>query len=166
MALIEPFVFSDAVREFWATRERQALEQQERGDSDQGARGAVTGGQQMGGFINQITELMVKTGVNSSDIYTQRNVTHLPGFYRPTKGAGLPAAPGGLPKVARPGRGRRAAPAGELHGASGGSDGGSVPGRALEARGYDVHRRLTRARAQGGRRARLRGPLPSREEST
>ena len=86
MPLIEPNVFSDAVREFWATRERQAAEQEERGNSDQGARGAVTGGQQMDGFVSKITELLVKAGVNPSYIYTQRHATHLPGFFRATKG--------------------------------------------------------------------------------
>ena len=83
------------MREFWATRERQALEQQERGDSDQGARGAVTGGQQMDGFISKITELLVNAGVNPSDIYTQRHATHLPGFYRATKGWDIVVVAGG-----------------------------------------------------------------------
>ena len=40
---IEPFIFSDAVRQFWRTRAKQEA----RGTADQGSRSAVTGGQQM-----------------------------------------------------------------------------------------------------------------------
>jgi hypothetical protein len=82
---IEPFVFSDAVREFWATRDKQIADQELRGASDQGARGAVTGGQQMDGFIRKIIRLMMGAGVNPEYIYTQKRQLHLPGFFRPTK---------------------------------------------------------------------------------
>lgn len=82
---IEPFVFSDAVREFWATRDRQITDQRRRGGFDQGARGAVTGGQQMDGFIGKITESMISNGVDSDHIYTKKRYIHLPGFFRPTK---------------------------------------------------------------------------------
>lgn len=92
---IEPFVFSGAVREFWQTRDRQAAEQQERGASDQGARGAATGGQQMDGFVARIVELMVRVGVKPADIHTSRNLTHLPGFFRPTKSWDIVVVSGG-----------------------------------------------------------------------
>lgn len=85
MVAIPPYVFADAVREFWETRERQMQEQQARGRSDQGARSAVTGGQQMNGFIRTITALMVEAGVPESDIYAGRRLTDLPGYFRPTK---------------------------------------------------------------------------------
>lgn len=83
MNRIPSFIFSEAVKEFWQVRERQANEQRGRGTSDQGARSAVTGGQQMNGFIRQITELTISAGVNPSDIHIQQ--TELPGFYRPAK---------------------------------------------------------------------------------
>lgn len=82
---IQRFVFSDAVRQFWATRDRQAGEQRGRGRSDQGRRGAVTGGQQMNGFVDKISELVVASGVREDDIYTTRR-NDLPGFFRATKG--------------------------------------------------------------------------------
>ena len=79
-------VFSEAVSFFWQTRTRQTIQQENLGRSDQGARGAVTGGQQMDGFLRAIADLMADVGVVASDIYTQRRQTELPGFYRPTKG--------------------------------------------------------------------------------
>ncbi|MGI5839326.1 MAG: PaeR7I family type II restriction endonuclease [bacterium] len=83
MAHNEPLFFSQAVHEFWRTRDRQANAQQERGAGDQGARAAVTGGRQMDGFISKLTELMLGIGVNPDNIYTRETV--LPGYYRPTK---------------------------------------------------------------------------------
>jgi hypothetical protein len=82
---IEANVFSDAIRHFWAVRERQSGDQKQRGGVDQGSRGAVTGGQHMDGFIQKITDLMVSTGVPQSDIHVRVGVTTLPGYFRPTK---------------------------------------------------------------------------------
>jgi hypothetical protein len=81
---IESGVFSEAVREFWHTRHRQATSQRARGITDQGARGAVTGGRQMAGFARRISELMQTVGVQESDIYV-RGRRELPGFFRATK---------------------------------------------------------------------------------
>jgi hypothetical protein len=81
---IQPYVFSDAVREFWETRERQATSQRDRGVTDQGARGAVTGGQQMAGFARKISELMLAVGVKESETYVGGK-RELPGFFRATK---------------------------------------------------------------------------------
>ncbi len=78
----KPFV--KAVRQFWATRDKQARRQQARGSADQGSRSAVTGGKQMDGFVQAIKEAAKRVGVSPSDIYTTRG-TALPGFYRPTK---------------------------------------------------------------------------------
>ena len=75
-----PYVFSNAVKSFWKIRETQA----EKGISDQGSRPAVTGGQQMNGFVEKIEELIVAVGVNASDVYTAKD-KELPGFFRPTK---------------------------------------------------------------------------------
>lgn len=85
MVTIPPNVFSDAVREFWLTRERQGKQQQERGHTDQGARSEVTGGQQMNGFAKVIVDLMKQAGVPEADIYSGRRITDLPGYFRPTK---------------------------------------------------------------------------------
>lgn len=84
MVEIEPHVFTEAVREFWETRERQAAFQRTRGVSDQGARGAVTGGKQMAGFVRKITQLLQAVGVRESEIYV-RGKRELPGFFRATK---------------------------------------------------------------------------------
>jgi hypothetical protein len=82
---IEPFVFSEAVREFWRTREKQTNAQRQRGQSDQGSRSAVTGGQQMNGFVRKIAELMIDSGINRNAIFCQKTLAELPGFFRPTK---------------------------------------------------------------------------------
>jgi len=77
-------VFSEAVRAFWKTRTLQAAGQRQRGKSDQGARGAVTGGRQMDGFARTLSEALLSAGVGSGDIHRRRRV-EIPGYYRPTK---------------------------------------------------------------------------------
>ena len=79
-------LFRDAVREFWASRSRQMSDQQERGRVDQGFRAAVTGGQQMDGFVRILERIAVAAGVAGSEVYCGRRLTDLPGFFRPTKG--------------------------------------------------------------------------------
>lgn len=81
---IEPYIFSSAVKIFWETRKNQSKEQATRGVSDQGARSSVTGGKQMYGFCQKISELLTNVGVKQSNILFSRNL-ELPGFYRPTK---------------------------------------------------------------------------------
>ena len=85
MAVIPNHVFSDAIKEFWSTREIQSKAQASRGQSDQGARSAVTGGRQMDGFIRCISDLLRSVGVPQSSIFTSSSDTVLPGFFRPTK---------------------------------------------------------------------------------
>lgn len=77
-------VFRDAVQCFWDTRSRQATSQAARGTSDQGARGAVTGGQQMNGFLSTIVSALIKAGVDRGQICSSQ-CCELPGFFRPTK---------------------------------------------------------------------------------
>lgn len=79
-------IFSQAVTQFWESRDRQMRQQEERGVSDQGLRAAVTGGQQMDAFIETLASLIVNAGIAKSDLYTGRRLTELPGYYRPTKG--------------------------------------------------------------------------------
>ena len=81
---METPVFAEAVRHFWATRNRQAQAQAQAGTRDQGARGAVTGGRQMDGFSETLRLLLTHVGVPPECIFAQRAV-ELPGFFRPTK---------------------------------------------------------------------------------
>ena len=85
MSDLDPFIFSNAVRHFWQARHHQSQRQAERGTADQGARGAVTGGKQMDGFIEKLMELMVGVGVPPEHIRTRKGELTLPGFYRATK---------------------------------------------------------------------------------
>jgi hypothetical protein len=75
---------SQAIAQYWLTRQRQSQRQIQLGRADQGARSAVTGGAQMNGFIHLITELMLKAGANDSNIFHNKKL-ELPGFFRPTK---------------------------------------------------------------------------------
>lgn len=73
-----------AISQFWRTRGKQQKSQKDRGSADQGARGAVTGGAQMNGFISGISKLIRGAGVPDASIFTKRNLD-LPGYFRPTK---------------------------------------------------------------------------------
>lgn len=74
-----------AVRQFWRTRQKQEKRQgKASGKRDQGSRSAVTGGAQMDGFVQLVSELLVESGIPDATIYRKRNV-EIPGFFRPTK---------------------------------------------------------------------------------
>jgi hypothetical protein len=73
-----------AVQHYWLTRESQSKKQEGSGRSDQGLRGAVTGGAQMDGFIDLLTEIIVDAGINQRHVFHNKNL-ELPGFFRPTK---------------------------------------------------------------------------------
>ena len=74
----------EAVRFFWATRGSQKSRQLASGTSDQGDRGAVTGGKQMDGFIKTVCELIVRAGVPAACVFREKAM-ELPGYFRPTK---------------------------------------------------------------------------------
>ena len=74
----------DAVAFYWQTREHQQKKQKEQGSTDQGARSAVTGGAQMDGIINLLTDLILETGIPEKCIF-HKKFLQLPGFFRPTK---------------------------------------------------------------------------------
>ena len=74
----------EAVASYWLTRENQTKKQKTSGRQDQGARGAVTGGAQMDGFISLVTEILQETGVDREYIF-RKKCLELPGFFRPTK---------------------------------------------------------------------------------
>ena len=49
---------------YWQTRFKQVEKQRKAGGSDQGLRGAVTGGAQMNGFIELLTKLVIEAGID------------------------------------------------------------------------------------------------------
>jgi len=77
-------MFKNAVAYYWRTRSGQIEKQKSSGKTDQGARGAVTGGAQMDGFISAFTKIITDKGIDITSIFTKKRVA-LPGFYRPTK---------------------------------------------------------------------------------
>jgi len=78
-------IFWSAVQGFWDTRIAQTQAQELAGKVDQGNRSAVTGGKQMDGFILTITNLLLTVGIPTTHIHIKRNLTVIPGFFRPTK---------------------------------------------------------------------------------
>lgn len=75
---------SVAVVHYWKTRTAQRAKQAKTGRSDQGFRGAVTGGAQMDGFIDLFSDLISRFGIPDRFIHT-KSAVELPGFFRPTK---------------------------------------------------------------------------------
>lgn len=75
---------SQAISHYWLTRQKQSEKQSNSGRADQGARSAVTGGAQMDGFIDLITDLILEVGVDKSNVFRNKHL-ELPGFFRPTK---------------------------------------------------------------------------------
>lgn len=73
-----------AVRHFWVTRSGQTKKQQDAGRTDQGARGAVTGGKQMDGFVHLVRDIITDSGLPDNCIYTSKSL-ELPGYFRPEK---------------------------------------------------------------------------------
>lgn len=74
----------DAVRHFWLTRQQQSTRQGGPDDRDRGARGAVTGGKQMDGFVRLVRDLLVAVKVPESCIAIDKRV-ELPGWFRAEK---------------------------------------------------------------------------------
>lgn len=73
-----------AISHFWNTRRGQAKKQQESGRRDQGARGAVTGGKQMDGFVSLVRGLITDCGLSEGCIHADSHL-ELPGYFRPEK---------------------------------------------------------------------------------
>ena len=69
---------------YWKTRRRQAMSQKERGVSDAGTRGQVTGGRHLNGFAKLVQEICIKAGFRKSEVSFDRAVP-IPGYYRPQK---------------------------------------------------------------------------------
>jgi hypothetical protein len=73
-----------AVRHFWQTRHKQSTSQGDATGKDRGARGAVTGGKQMDGFVRAIRDLLLEAKVPPDCISVDKRV-ELPGWYRAEK---------------------------------------------------------------------------------
>lgn len=69
---------------YWKTRRHQAASQKERGVTDAGTRGQVTGGRHLDGFSKLIQNICLKAGFKKSEIFFDRGVP-VPGYYRPQK---------------------------------------------------------------------------------
>lgn len=74
----------DAVRHFWMTRQQQSKRQADAEDLDRGARGAVTGGKQMDGFVRLVRQLLTEAKVPPECIWLDKRV-ELPGWFRAEK---------------------------------------------------------------------------------
>ena len=79
----------EAVKFFWGNREAALAKQIATGNQDAGARGAVTAGKNMDGFLDLAQALVDANGLDQADICVQRRVLTLPGFFRPTNTNGL-----------------------------------------------------------------------------
>ncbi|MEZ6066639.1 MAG: PaeR7I family type II restriction endonuclease [Planctomycetaceae bacterium] len=73
---------SNAVRHFWDTRTGQARKQTDAGRTDQGSRGAVTGGKQMDGFVAWFKSSLTP---DCRPMPSLRTSIELPGYFRPEK---------------------------------------------------------------------------------
>jgi hypothetical protein len=73
-----------AVARYWQSRAAQSQRQERSGKADQGLRSAVTGGAQMDGFIDLLSDLIVRAGIPQGCVFRKQAV-ELPGFFRPTK---------------------------------------------------------------------------------
>jgi hypothetical protein len=73
-----------AVKLFWQTRIEQSSRPTDGTDRDRGARGAVTGGKQMNGFIRVVRDMLIAAKVPQSCIAIEKLV-ELPGWFRAEK---------------------------------------------------------------------------------
>jgi hypothetical protein len=76
---------TEAVRAFWKNRANSAQKQLLIGKVDQGERAGVTSGKNMDGFIAMLIDIVRANGLADGQIYQQRSMLTLPGYFRPTK---------------------------------------------------------------------------------
>jgi len=74
-----------AVRAFWRARFAAVENQRTRGRTDQGNRGAVTGGKTMDSFREMISALVEQNAPQDTIIHRGKSLVVLPGYFRPTK---------------------------------------------------------------------------------
>ncbi|GAB00543.1 MULTISPECIES: PaeR7I family type II restriction endonuclease [Acinetobacter] len=75
----------DAVKLFWGNRAAAKLKQINTGKADQGERAGVTAGKNMDGFLELILEVIQQNGLGHAEIYQNKAMLTLPGYFRPTK---------------------------------------------------------------------------------
>ncbi len=75
----------EAVKVFWGNREAARQKQIESSKADQGERAGVTAGKNMDGFLALMLELIKANGLAHAEIYQNRAMLTLPGYFRPTK---------------------------------------------------------------------------------
>lgn len=75
----------EAVKLFWGNREAALAKQVEAGNQDAGARGAVTAGKNLDGFVAMVQSLVDANELWDAEICVKKRTLVLPGFYRPTK---------------------------------------------------------------------------------
>lgn len=75
----------EATMAFWGNREKAKQKQIEAGKADQGERAGVTAGNNMDGFVALVMDLVEANGLSRAEIYRNRAVLTLPGYFRPTK---------------------------------------------------------------------------------
>ncbi len=74
-----------AVMAFWGNRAMAQQRQRESGATDQGERAGVTAGKNMDGFSALLVDIIRANGLEQANVYEQRAVLTLPGYFRPTK---------------------------------------------------------------------------------
>ena len=75
----------EAVKAFWGNRDAARQKQSESGKADQGERAGVTAGKNMDGFLALLLDLIKANGLADAEIYQNRAMLTLPGYFRPTK---------------------------------------------------------------------------------
>jgi Restriction endonuclease XhoI len=75
----------EAVQAFWGTRQAARQKQIKSGKADQGERAGVTAGKNMDAFMSLVLDIVRANGLANADIYQQRAMLSLPGYFRPTK---------------------------------------------------------------------------------
>lgn len=75
----------EAVKAFWGNREAAKQKQIESGKADQGERAGVTAGKNMDGFLALVLDIIRANGLAHAEIYRNRAMLTLPGYFRPTK---------------------------------------------------------------------------------
>lgn len=76
---------SAAVKGFWLARASAAARSLAKGTSDTGERAGVTSGKNMDGFAQLFADLVRANGLLDAEVYTDRKMGTLPGFFRPGK---------------------------------------------------------------------------------
>jgi hypothetical protein len=77
---------AESVKAFWVNRAAAHKKQIEKGTADAGARGAVTSGKNMDGFVSLLTDLVAANGLKAGTVIREGSIPlTLPGFFRPTK---------------------------------------------------------------------------------